>query len=143
MCKLCSQFKTVIGSWPLNSLVQTVLFDFLYPWSLSELLVFTRCCKIKDRTKWIFGRVSQLGLSKQFCYTARLWKVRRDFCCTKCYIQCKVYQPYQWTSMWISRRIKRGSPDGLLSCDQPIILLTQTNPNFEIQEERDGKTNLP
>lgn len=122
MCKLCSRFKTVIGSWPLDSVLLTVLFDFLYPLSLSELLVFTRCCKIKDRTKGIFGRVSQLGLSKQFCYTVWLWKVR-DFCCIKRCIQCKGYQPYPRTSMWIS---SRSFPDGF-SCDQPIILWTQTN----------------
>lgn len=118
MCKLSSQFKTVFGSWPLNSVLLTVLFDFLYPWSLSKLLVFTRCCKIKARTKWIFERVSQLGLSKQFCYTAQLWKVR-DFCCIKCYIQCKGYQPYKWTSVWISSSVKRGFPDGFCPVISP------------------------
>lgn len=67
MCMLCCQFKTVIGSWPLNSLVQTVLCLISCTHGAYQNIVdfLQGVTKLKTELRWIFGTVSQLSLSKQ------------------------------------------------------------------------------
>lgn len=71
---LCCQFKSVIGSWPFNSLLQTILCLISCTHGAYQNIVgfLQGVTKLKIELRWMFGTVSQLSLSKQFCYMAWL-----------------------------------------------------------------------
>lgn len=113
-------FKTAMGSRPFNRLLQTGLCLLSCTHGAYQNIVgfLQGVTKLKIELRWIFGTVSQLSLSKQFCYTAQLWKVR-GFCCLTSPMQLEGFPPAPSTSTRISSSVTGALPVGFVAWISP------------------------